>query len=226
MKNPFLLSLGLLIAGAVTSSAVVTFGGLSDANINDLKPFAFVAEARAGDLGAAAQNEFKLVFDTALSGDERNFAWGQNQRIGFSLSFVEATDLVTFTVDGLAPMTLLAAGPVNALAIRSAGAASRGTMEVIVDSINGSGPVGSVASGTGVEYLGIGDILDASGDFSLTGAFLMDWDGSQTPKGSRPAAQIHGFYQPVVPEPSTIIGGLAAVLVGLGIVRRRIRSRR
>jgi len=189
---------------------------------------AFVAESRYGDLGGAAQYEFK-IFDHQAGGglDEANFNWGNGTSYDFSLEYTAlgwTYSLFEFGTENLlTAVTEAFTAPFSDIFIRTR--ANNGT-SVVVDNLFLDGvavgdrsAVENVNGDFGVDYL---RITDVSEPFKLTGTSTMSWTEGSNPTKSRLAYQIKVVNledtQPV-PEP-TILVGLGVSLLGLTRLRR------
>jgi hypothetical protein len=189
---------------------------------------AFVAESRYGDLGGAAQYEFK-IFDHQTGGglDEANFNWGNGTSYDFSLEYTAlgwTYSLFEFGTENLLTyVTEAFTAPFSDIFIRTR--ANNGTSAVVDNlfldgvAVGDRSAVENVEGSFGVDYLRISDVSEP---FTLTGTSTMSWTEGSKPKGSRLAYQIKVVNledtQPV-PEP-TILVGLGVSLLGLVRLRR------
>lgn len=195
---------------------------------NSADDTAFVAESRYGDLGGAAQYEFK-IFDHQAGGglDEANFNWEKGVSYDFSLEYTDlgwTYSLFEFgTENRLSSVTEAFTAPFSDIFIRTR--ANNGT-SVVVDNLFLDGvavgdrsAVENVNGSFAVDYLRISDVSEP---FKLTGTSTMNWTDGSNPTKSRLAYQIKVVNleqaQPV-PEP-TLLVGLGVSFLGLARLRR------
>ncbi len=184
----------------------------------------WVAQARIGDRGGAAEQELGLFGPPSFTGGpsvapsagSTQFNWGDNQPVAFSLT--RNSGLVTFTVgtptapNFVASLTDPTANTL-VLRLRAPGGGPHVTelSDLVVDGL----AVGSASTNDGaVNWLFTG----LSANFQVTGSLTFDWSDPQ-PLRSNMAMQLKG-YETAVPEPS-VLALLGASLAGAAMRRRR-----
>ncbi len=196
----------------------------SDAEFLSLvQDIAFVGEGRIGDNGTNRTFELNIHEDdpgNILPGDSANFVWTNGQAQAFSLSYDQATKLVTYTV-GTVTLDYTADDPFTDIFIRTR-ASSTSSLTVNNLVLNGvalGDSSSTVNDPERLDYLRISGL--SGGDFTLTGNSIMDWTGS-TPTNSNLAYQIK--VATAVPEPSTVLGLLSVTALGAFFKRKQKRQ--
>lgn len=247
-KSLFSLAVATLaaIAAPQAASAFTLRGHLTsmdgtygaDWMYNDLFPegnsapdTAFVAESRFGDLGGAAEKEFK-IFDHSGAGltgqNQTNFAWENGASYNFKLENDGDNWIYSlFDLDNN-PLTSVSnslTAPFSDIFIRTRADVG---MSMVVDNLFLDGvavgdrsAVDNPTDGWGADYLWIGDVTEP---FTLTGRSTMSWEGEQNRLKSALAYQIKvvNLETQPVPEPTLAIGlGVGA----LAMTRLRRRNR-
>lgn len=229
------LMAGALLLGSVPShAATLALGPVSDgalqtalAGLGVVAPDGgerFVAQARIGDRGGAAEQELGLFGPPSFTGGpsvapsagSTQFNWGDAQPVAFSLT--RSGGLVTFTVGTPTAPSFVASltdPTANTLVLRlrapDGGPHITGLSDLVVDGL----AVGSASTNNGAaNWL----FTDLSANFVVSGNLAFDWSAPQ-PLRSNMAMQLKG-YETAVPEPS-VLALLGASLAGAAMRRRR-----
>lgn len=228
------LYLGTTSANAFTLGGHITSeGNAADLAYNALFPgnnsephTAFVAESRFGDLGGAAEKEFKIFDHQGSPSDEVNFAWENGKSYDFKLEFLGALGWTYSLFDSVSNSLLTSVSgqfdkAFDTLFIRTR--AVKNTSIVVNNlfldgvEVGDQSEVSGVAGDFGIDYLRINDVLNP---FVLTGTSTMSWEGIQNPLRSQLAYQIKVVDLESVPEPTLVVGlGLGAL--AMSRLRRR-----
>lgn len=224
-----LAPVGVAAAAAVVLSAPAAHGSViaqsvaHDASFNALGlAEVFVAQGRIGNNQMNGDQEADLGDTSAAPAAQKQFQWGSNQPIPFTLTYDASTRAVTFDIFGGAPMSYTAGGtdPVAGMAIRTRATTRYAGMSVDISGlvVDGMSPsidsVGAANPGDGVEYLLLTGPAFADG-FTMTGFATLEFDMGDMPNGSHLAFQMKA----VVPGPGAL--GLAALAPAAFLRRRR-----
>lgn len=221
------------LGGHLTSEgngADLAYNALFPGNNSDLHT-AFVAESRFGDLGGAAEKEFKIFDHQGSPSNEENFAWENGKAYNFKLEFLGALGWTYSLFDSLNNSLLTSVSGQFENAFDTLFIRTRATKDtsVVVDNlfldgiaVGDQSQVSGVAGDFGVDYLRINDIVDP---FVLTGRSTMSWVGTPNPLRSELAYQIKVVDLESVPEPTLVVGlGIGALAMG-GLRRRQSFTR-
>ncbi len=192
---------------------------------------AFVAESRFGDLGGAAEKEFKIFDHSDGDLDQLNFGWENGKSYNFSLEFIQdqgwSYSLFDFdTHEILASITGEFDAAFNNIFIRTR--ADQGNSMVVDNlflngtALNDSSAATDVTGEFAVDYL---RIYDVSGPFTLTGTSTMSWtEDLNKPLRSALAYQIKVVNiedTQSVPEPTLALGLTVGALAMTRLRRTR-----
>ena len=188
-----------LLAVAVPAGAqLITQHLTSDADmLSVLSDTLFVGEGRIGDGWSAATFEIDLGGDTGNPATTAQYGWPNGTAVPWTLTYDHTTDLVTFTVDGIALSYTTPLGGFTDIFVRAR--AVNVDSEILVDDMVLDGEaVGdqSHAVGNGLDILWINGGTVFNG-FTMTGQTTMSWTGAM-PSQSRLAFQLKiGKLEPV-----------------------------
>jgi len=185
----FILGIAILTGAA---SALTTKHLATDAEMLALiSDTLFVAEGRIGDLGGAATFELDLGPDTGHPAQQANYGWVSSRLEPFTLTYDNATRIVTFTLGGHTLTYMTPYMQFGDMFVRTR-AYNDATSVVVNDLVLNGQSVGDQSSaalpGTGIDILWISEHAIANG-FTLTGVAMLSWTGSP-PTQSRLAFQI------------------------------------
>ena len=188
-----------LLAVAVPAGAqLITQHLNTDADmLSVLSDTLFVGEGRIGDGWSAATFEIDLGGDTGNPATTAQYGWPNGTAVPWTLTYDHTTDLVTFTVDGIALSYTTPLGGFTDIFVRAR--AVNVDSEILVDDMVLDGEaVGdqSHAVGNGLDILWINGGTVFNG-FTMTGQTTMSWTGAM-PSQSRLAFQLKiGKLEPV-----------------------------
>jgi hypothetical protein len=206
-----------LVDVASDAALLALLGGPGEPNL------AFVAEGRVGNAASNGTFELDIGASTAAPADTDQFAWGNGQRVAFTLSFDAGTRLASLAFASGTPSvsyTVPATETFTDLFFR-ARSVSNGSLllsGLALDGVSFGQDVGVTGAGLDFLQLAGGGLADG---FVLTGFATLAWTGT-APTNSNLAFQIKLGDVPQIPEPSTYALVLAG-LAGLGFLARRRR---
>jgi hypothetical protein len=202
-----LVKAGLWLTTLMIASASPVWAGLTTSHIatdaemlSMLSDTLFVGEGRVGDGWGAATFEIDLGGDTGSPATTAQYGWPNGTAVSWTLTYDDVTNLITFTVDGIALNYTTPLWGFSNIFVRTR-AVELGSDILVDDLVLDGENVGDVstATGNGLDILWIagGTLVDG---FTISGRTTMSWTGDM-PSQSRLAFQIKvGTTNPVKVE--------------------------
>jgi hypothetical protein len=178
------LFVGILMIAASPALAVVTVSNITDADL----PILFdsqlhVGEGRAGDGAATATYEVGVGGTMGAPTVSDDYTWINNILVPVLFVYDAGTDLVTFSIDGVAVQETIVLSTSTDILLRIASTRNNLTMELENIIIDAEEPIGVATATNGHDILWISGAVISDG-FVLSADVRAQWGGN-TPNGDQ-----------------------------------------